>query len=336
MPPDTEQGCGAEESSARQECAEGTAGEMATWQEDLNRIVVLPRAQQYAALRELLARRDAAAAEEWNSTFGATSLYEALTQLPDPQNFYRANRAVVRSALEARTDWHIVEVGGGNGILWRDFFRGDERGQFTVVDPAPETHEIVAALLPEGVVFHSVIAPIQEAKLPEADVVNCSLVLHHIAGLDEGERRRHGLSGPGKRETLERIVAALRPCRGIGILTEADTYHDLALAPGDPLLVERFMESYFRRGATMVADALAHAEADATMRQRWEILLRHWFLDQIDKAFAPLAERDVYELDAPRWRQALQDAGAEVRSCHYVDEWRIMVQYVFAAAGKGA
>jgi hypothetical protein len=51
---------------------------MATWQEDLNRIIVLPRAQQYPALRALLAQRDAAASddsEEWNTAFGAASLY---------------------------------------------------------------------------------------------------------------------------------------------------------------------------------------------------------------------------------------------------------------------
>lgn len=123
--------------------------------------------------------------------------------------------------------------------------------------------------------------------------------------------------------------------RGIGILIEADTYHDLALPPGDPLLVERFMESYFRRGATIVAHALAHAKADATLRQRWEALLRHWFLDQIEKAFVPLAERDVYELDAPRWRQLLRDVGAEVRLSDYVDEWHIMVQCLFTASTAG-
>ena len=308
---------------------------MRTWHDDFNQIIVLPRAQQYPALRELLAQRDAAAAEEWNTVFGAASLYEAFTQLPDAQNIYRANRTVVRAALDPRIDWHIVEVGGGNGVLWRDFFGSDERGHFTLVDPVPETHQIVARLLPAKVVFHSVLAPIQEAELPEADVVSCSLVLHHIAGLDADERRQHGLSGPGKRETLERLVAALHARRGVGILTEADTYHDLALPPGDPLLLERFMESYFRRGATMVADAIAHVDADAALRQRWEILLRHWFLDQIDRAFVPLAERDVYELDAPRWRQLLHDAGAEVQSSYYVDEWQIMVQYLFTAADEG-
>jgi hypothetical protein len=312
---------------------------MATWQEDLNRIIVLPRAQQYPALRALLAQRDAAASEdseEWNTAFGAASLYEAFTQLPDAQNIYRANRAAVRAALKTRMDWHIVEIGGGNGVLWRDFFDSDERGQFTLVDPLPETHQIVAQALPAGVAFHSVVAPIQEAELPDADVVTCSLVLHHIAGLDANERRQYGLSGTGKREALERLVLALRPRRGVGILTEADTYHDLALPPRDPLLLERFMESYFRRGAMMVADALATVDADAAVRQRWEILLRHWFLDQIDKAFVPLVERDVYELDAPRWRQLFHAAGADIRSSQYVDEWRIMVQYVFTAADNTA
>ncbi len=80
----------------------------------------------------------------------------------------------------------------------------------------------------------------------------------------------------------------------------------------------------------------ANLDTDATLRQRWDILLRHWFLDQIDKAFVPLAERDVYELDAPRWRQLLHEAGAEIQSSQYVDDWRIMVQYVFTAAGDRA
>jgi hypothetical protein len=189
--------------------------------------------------------------------------------LPDAQQRYRARRTAVRHALAARTDWHIVEVGGGNGVLWRDFFRPDERGRFTLVDPVLETYEILAALLPAEVAFHAVVAPIQEAVLPPADLVTCNLILRHIAGRDARERRQHWLSGPGKRETLERIVVALRSRRGRGILTEADSYHDLALPPGDLLLVERFMESYFRRGTTMVADALVHVEADAALCQRW-------------------------------------------------------------------
>jgi Methyltransferase domain len=308
---------------------------MIVWQDDLNRIIVLPRAQQYAALQDLLARHDAAPAEEWNTTFGAASLYEALTQLPDFQRIYQANRAVVRTALATRADWHIVEIGGGNGALWRGFFRDDESGHFTLVDPAPEPHHVVAALLPAGVKFHSVVAPIAEADLPDADVVVCSLTLHHIAGVDAQERLQHGLTGPGKQEALERIVAALRPQRGSGILTEADTYHDLGLPAGDPLLVARFMDSYFRRGATMVAAALAQGDIDASLRQRWDIILRHWFLDQLDKAYVPVAERDVYELDAPSWLQVLRQAGAAVQSCRYIDDWQVFVQYVFAA-GEGA
>lgn len=40
--------------------------------------------------------------------------------------------------------------------------------------------------------------------------------------------------GSGKREAFERIVAALRPRHGVGLLTEADTYYDIGLAPGEP------------------------------------------------------------------------------------------------------
>src|SRR5262249_44100477 len=158
--------------------------DMASWRDDLNRIVVLPHAQQYPALKALLTRRDAAPAEEWNTAFGEASLYEALTRLPDARNIYRTNRAEVRPLLDACTNWHLIEIGGGNGALWRDFFRDDEHGDFTLIDPVPETHALVAAHLPKGVQFHAVVAPIQEAQLPDADVVVCSLTLHHVAGLD--------------------------------------------------------------------------------------------------------------------------------------------------------
>jgi hypothetical protein len=87
------------------------------------------------------------------------------------------------------------------------------------------------------------------------------------------------------------------------------------------------------RGGAAAKTRHWHPHRGRYIPQRWEILLRHWFLDQIDKAFVPPAERDVYELDAPRWRQTLHDAGAEVQSSQYVDDWRIMVQHVFTARG---
>jgi hypothetical protein len=304
------------------------------WHDDLNRLLVLPRAQQYAALQALRVQHAAPLAEEWNVTFGPASLYEALTHLPAFQGIYQANRAVLSRWLEPRPYWHIVEVGGGNGALWRDFFRGNEQGQFTLIDPAPEPHTVISALLPSGMTFHSVMAPIQEADMPEADVVVCSLMLHHIAGIDAQERLRHGLTGPGKREVLARLVAVLRAWKGLGILNEADVYHDLSLSPGDPLLVEPLMDSYVRRGATMVAAELAQPDLEESLRQRWELILHHWFIDQIDKAQVSATERDVYELDAPRWLQLLSQVGASVQSHRYTDDWHAVVQYVFSPIGE--
>ncbi len=302
------------------------------WLNQLQQFLTLPRAQQFEALKRL---REVAgqnhAGEEWNSVFGTQSVYEAWTQLPLMQHVYAANRAILRPLLEQRSSWHLVEIGGGNGALWQDFFHTRERGVLTLIDPNPEVHDTVAAVLPAEIELHSYIAPVENVELPEADGIVCSLMLHHIAGLDRNQRSLFQMDGPGKRETLQRCVQAVRTRRGICLLNEADVYNEIDLEPNDPALLEHFIDVYVRRAAMAVATALEQSTIDISLRQRWEIILRHWCLDQVDLALVSREERDVYELDVAHWLQLLRQAGARVLSHAYTDEWYLFHQYVFTA-----
>ncbi len=302
------------------------------WLNQLQQFLTLPRAHQFEALRRLreVAGRDSAG-EEWNSVFGTQSVYEAWTQLPLMQHVYNANRAILRPLLEQRSPWHLVEIGGGNGALWQDFFHVQERGVLTLIDPNPEVHATVAAVLPSGIELHSHIAHVENVELPEADGVVCSLMLHHIAGLDCDQRSLFQMNGPGKREILQRCVQSVRTRHGICLLNEADVYNEIDLEPSDPALIEHFIDVYVRRAAMAVAIALEQSSIDLSLKQRWEIILRHWCLDQVDLALVSREERDVYELDVAHWLQLLRQAGAQVLSHTYTDEWYLFHQYVFAA-----
>ncbi len=306
------------------------------WLHELQMLLTLPRAQQFEALKRL---REVAgqnsAGEEWNSVFGTQSVYEAWTQLPLMQHVYTANRAILRPLLEQRSPWHIVEIGGGNGALWQGFFSAQERGVLTLIDPNPEVHATVAAVLPAGIELHSHVARVENVELPDADGVVCSLMLHHIAGRDRDQRNIFQMAGPGKREILQRCVQAVRTRRGLCLLNEADVYNEIDLEPSDPVLIEHFIDVYVRRAAMAVATALEQNAIDISLKQRWEIILRHWCLDQVNLAFVSREERDVYELDVAQWLRLLRQAGAQVLSHTYTDEWYLFHQYVFSANERG-
>ena len=302
------------------------------WLNQLQQFLTLPRAQQFEALKRLRAGAEQnSTGEEWNSVFGSQSVYEAWTQLPLMQHVYGANRAILRPLLEKRSPWHLVEIGGGNGALWQGFFHAQERGVLTLIDPNPEVHATVAAILPAGIELHSHIARVENAELPEADGIVCSLMLHHIAGLDRDQRSLFQMDGPGKREILQRCVQAVQTRRGLCLLNEADVYNEIDLEPSDPTLIEHFIDVYVRRAAMSVATALEQSAIDISLKQRWEIILLHWCLDQVDLALSSREERDVYELDVAHWLQLLRQAGAQVLSHTYTDEWYLFHQYVFAA-----
>ena len=167
------------------------------------------------------------------------------------------------------------------------------------------------------------------AALPSADVVVCSLTLHHHAGETAAQRAAFGMSGDGKLEILRRVVAAVRSRSGIGILNEADCYNDIALSPGDETLVDHFLDVYVRRAACAVAHAIDSAPADFTLTEAWEAILLHWCIEQVDYAFRSRDERDVYELDVASWVRLLGDAGATDVTHRYTDTWNLFVQYLF-------
>jgi hypothetical protein len=299
-----------------------------TWQELLHHTIILPRAQQFGTIQQWRTERNEQQLEAWNSAFGPASLYEAWAQLPLMQGLYKSNRTVLRRVLDGRSSWHVVEIGGGNGALWQHFFSTQEQGTFTLIDPQPEVHAAVAARLPENITFHSIVAPVEQASIPEADALICSLTLHHIAGLDRAQRRSFGFTGDGKQEVLQRFVQALADRQGVGILNEADCYNEIDLPSRDPVLIEHFLDVYVRRAAMAVATAL-ETEVDEGLRNRWEVILQHWCLDQIEHALVARAERDVYELDVVHWLTLLKQAGAQLQNHQYTDEWYLFQQYIF-------
>ena len=301
------------------------------WKEKLDELILLPRAHQFGALEELRTTYERADYEQWNTSFGAESLYDAWSQLPFMQKLYESNRAVIGQALGGRSGWQVVEIGGGNGALWEGVFDAQQAGTFTLVDPHPEAHTSVATRLPSHVTFQSIVDTAERAVIPDADVIVSSLTLHHVAGVESAQRRAFGLDGDGKGEILRRCLAAIRKRHGVGILNEADCYNEIDLAPSDPVLVERFLDAYVRRCARMIAHALddSNSDVDSTKRRAWTLILKHWCLDQTQLAFVPREQRDVYELDVAHWLGLLADIGADSVTHRYTDDFYLFVQYVY-------
>jgi hypothetical protein len=293
-------------------------------------LLTLPRAEQPAAVRALLATLPKPAGEAWNSTFGPGSLFEAFTRSSIAQGVYAANRAVLRPLLDARPGFRVIEVGGGSGALWAGLLRPDDAGEIVVVDPHPDGAAGVRGVAPAGVTVTHLPAPIQEVELPPADAAVASLVLHHVAGFDASARARVHLPGNGKREALEALRRAIHPRGGTLVVNEADIYCDLSLPPGDPLLAERLVDSYVRRFACSL---LADLEGpDQGCHDRWAAIVRDWALAQVGLCDARWADRDVYERDVPAWLRLFEAAGLRVRTRGFTDRWMLFHQYVLEAA----
>ena len=64
------------------------------------------------------------------------------------------------------------------------------------------------------------------------------------------------------------------------------------------------------------------------LRARWEAIALHWCAEQVDRATDPLARRDVYELDVPRWRAVFAAAGLSVRREVFTDRYALFRQYL--------
>lgn len=297
---------------------------------DLREIVAMPRGRQPEALDRLRRALPPAESEAWNTRFGPGSLFEAWTASSLMRGLYAANAATLRPLLDARPSWRVIEVGGGDGRLWR-LLRPEDHGELVLVDPSPEAHAQVAATLPAGVRLVSHVAGVQDVDLPDADVIVCSLTLHHVAGADAAERAAHGLDGPGKREILAGFARALEARSGLAIVNEADVYCDIGLAPGDPILRERLIDSYVRRCAVALLDDL-----EASPDPRLQAIIQRWCLDQIAVADLPLAERDVYELDVPRWLALFERAGLGVEHRGFTDDHGLFCRYLLRPAQRSA
>ena len=214
----------------------------------LEAALALPRQAQPQALRQVSERIEVGALEEWNSRFGADSLFDAWTSNHLLHGLYAANAACLRQFLSS--DWTALEVGGGDGRLW-SHLSDIQPGNLWVVDPNPGVHERLRSALPSQIQLHSVVAPIESVlpDLPPANAVICSLTLHHVAGADVEERRAAGLPGPGKLEILNALREAIMQNDGVILINEADIHCDLEIESGSALLKERLIDSYVRRTA---------------------------------------------------------------------------------------
>ncbi|MFN7144852.1 MAG: methyltransferase domain-containing protein [Myxococcota bacterium] len=289
-------------------------------------LLALPRGDQPAAVRALRSALPAPADEPWNTAFGPDSLYAAFARSSVARGAHAANRAVLGPILDR--PFVVVDVGGGSGAVWDGLLRPDHVGEIVVVDPHPDGAAGVRRHAPRGVTVRHLHTPVEAAVLPDADAIVASLVLHHVAGGDAADRARVGLSGPGKREVLASFRDAVRTRGGTVIVNEADVYCDLGLAPGDPLLAERLVDSYVRRFAVSLLHDLATRDEPDDVRVRWAAIVRDWALGQIAVADAAWADRDVYERDVVSWLALFAEAGLAVRSRQATDRWMLFHQYV--------
>lgn len=288
--------------------------------EGLRALLDLPRTEQPQAIRVLCAQLSAARPEEdWNTAFGAASLFEAWTHCELTGGLYAANRQALREHLPEE-GWTVLEIGGGDGRLWQGW---PSPGVLEVVDPASGVHERLREQLPELLELRSRVHPAEQLGAFEANAVVCSLTLHHVAGRDAEERARHGLEGPGKLEILQQVCQGLRARDGLLVLNEANVFCELELAPGDPVLVDNLVDSYVRRCARGLL-----AELEAGGDPRLEGIVHLWCLEQIERAQLPVAERDVYELDVPRWERLLERAGFRVERRSCTDRFGLFFQYL--------
>lgn len=294
-------------------------------------------ADRVDALRARLAALDdgTPSPEAWNAAFGPGTLFDAWTRNPLAEALFDANRATLRPWIDGRPDWVVIEVGGGDGRLWTGLLTPEDRGTLVVVDPHPEPASRLADALHaggiHGVAVHAVRRGVEAATLPAADAIVCSLTLHHLAGVDGRQRALHGLGGPGKAEVLARFARALTPRRGLLLLNEADVDCELDLRPGDPTLRHHLADSYVRRCASALLDAI-DASDDPSLRRRWWAIVRRWCLDQLDLAHVPAAQRDVYELSVPRWLGLLHAAGLSVRDHRFTDDRALFHRYLAVPA----
>lgn len=305
-----------------------------TFGEAFRHLLTLPPDKQFESAAKLRATFNVSASEEeWNTQFNADSLFAAWTRCTLMHKLYTSNALILRNWLRSRHKWRVIEIGGGDGRLWSYVLNLEDEGELVVVDPAPEVHEQVRQQLPPGVSLIPIQAPVETVEFGEADAVVCSLILHHVAGVDADERRHYGLEGSGKLEVLQEIAKALKPRQGLGIFNEANFYSDLGLPPGHPVLIDNLIDAYVRRvGFSLLLDAEAIRGDTDGIAERWYSIISQWCLGQLDKGYAPVAERYDYFLDIPQWLALIERAGLITTEWKSSDNFGIFYRYLLKSS----
>ena len=299
------------------------------WQDALDQIVTLPYALQQEALKKFRKKFKLKVSEQWNTTFGKDSLYQAWTFIEPMIQLYNANREVIRDFIKNLKEWTIVEIGGGNGTLWQNFFSGHSKGEFILIDPVKDSHDTVIKHFPDTVSFTSIIQPVEQVIIPHADVIVCSLMLHHIPGFNTDHNKCLGINSVGKSEIIKRFLQSIRCRNGICIINESDIYTDIDLAPHDPVLIHRLIDSYIKRAGKSVAMKIDDPAVPITVRKKLELVMIHWLIDQVEIAGqSPLSKRDIYELDTIHWLELFQRVGANIINHGFTDKWHLFHQYI--------
>ena len=186
-----------------------------------------------------------------------------------PMDPYRTDDPVVNGLFElVGEDTEVLDVGGGAGRLALPL--ATRARHVTVVDPSEDSVELLKTRMEEsGLTNVTVInEPWEDADVPPADVVLCSLVLHHqleaasfVERLQEHARARvvvvEMMQTPGAvyRPFQERVYGeAIAPLPGIpmllALLWEMEIFPDVSmLSPVTPVLeADRdSVQDYMRR-----------------------------------------------------------------------------------------
>lgn len=300
------------------------------WTERLNKIINLPQRHQRDAIRVLVRNLKPTINEAWNTNFAEGSLYDAWAQTLPMRNLYETNRNTIKKYISEKNNFTILEIGGGNGELWKNFFNSQTKGNYILIDPVEDSHVAVAKNIPENVSFISIKKKIQDIEtLPESDIIVSSLMLHHVPGCFYEENKKYEIDGPGKGDILLKMKESIKNNDGIIILNESDVYTDIKINPKTYILYHRLIDSYVRRAAKSIAFMIENEDISEDLFLKLEQVIIKWSLEQIEIAGnAALKNRDVYELDMIHWFELFEKIGLKIVSHKITDEWHLFHQYI--------
>lgn len=247
------------------------------WTERLNKILTLPQRHQRDALRILSRSFKPSDSETWNKRFDQDSLYESWSQILPMRNLYEVNKNVINKKLSELQNFTIVEIGGGNGALWRNLFNPNQKGTFILIDPTEESHEAVKKAIPSNIEFISIKKSVEELnQIPEADIIVCSLVLRFIPGTEKEENKKYGIDRIGKAQIIRKILESIRIKNGILIINETDVYTDIKIAPKTHFLFHSLIDSNIRRLAKSISFMMETEELTEDLFKKLELIIINW------------------------------------------------------------